>query len=261
MTSKPSYAELEQQVELLQSRVAELERANERSQDAARQAERLRHYVGSVTEGMFGELMVIERDFTISDVNEAFLKTYGVTREAVLGRKCYEVTHQQGGPCHVDEHPCPVHDVFSSKRPCSAEHLHRSTLGNELVVEIHALPVFGEGGEVERVIEIHNDITDQRRAEQEKLVREKLNAVLELAGAVCHELNQPMQIALVYSMRLLEEPTHADEARELLAAVVESVERMAEITKKLAHIVRYETKDYVRGARIIDIDKASDSEE
>jgi hypothetical protein len=35
------------------------------------------------------------------------------------------------------------------------------------------------------------------------------------------------------------------------------VERMGTITQKLIGITRYETRDYVNGARIVDIEKSS----
>lgn len=259
MTNKPSYGELERRVVSLQNRVAELEQAVHATPDTDRRLERLRNHVESVIRGMFGELMVIDRDFAITEVNESFLKTYDRSREAVIGHKCYEITHHQDRPCNVDDHPCPVHEVFASKKPCSAEHVHRATNGKAVFVQIHAVPVFGDDGEVESVIEIHHDITDRKRVEAEKLAREKLKAVLELAGAVCHELNQPMQVALVNAMRLKRQLTE-DEPTRLAESVCESVERMAQLTKKLTHITRYETKDYVMGAKIIDIDKASNTE-
>ena len=39
---------------------------------------------------------------------------------------------------------------------------------------------------------IARDITDRMQAQNELLQREKIQGVLEIAGAVCHEMNQPM---------------------------------------------------------------------
>ena len=38
-------------------------------------------------------------------------------------------------------------------------------------------------------------ITENKRAEEERLTRKKLEGVLEMAGAACHELNQPLMSA------------------------------------------------------------------
>ena len=42
-----------------------------------------------------------------------------------------------------------------------------------------------------------------------------------------------------------------------IAKIKSQVERMGAITQKLMGITRYETKDYVQGERIVDIEKSS----
>ncbi len=43
--------------------------------------------------------------------------------------------------------------------------------------------------------------------------------------------------------------------------IIENIDRMAAITRKLSYVERYETKDYIEGTRIIDIDRASRTDE
>ena len=57
---------------------------------------------------------------------------------------------------------------------------------------------------------------------------EELQAIIEMAGGVCHELNQPPQSMSGYCE-----------------------------TKKLVRVKRYETKDYLK-CKIIDIDRATE---
>jgi PAS domain S-box-containing protein len=104
---------------------------------------------------------------------------------------------------------------------------------------------------------IARDITDRRKAQEEQLYREKLQAVLELAGAVCHELHQPMQSVTGYGELLLTSKS-VDQAYEYkIKKLTEQIQRMAQITNKLQKISRYETKDYLKG-KIIDIEKATE---
>jgi hypothetical protein len=44
---------------------------------------------------------------------------------------------------------------------------------------------------------------------------------------------------------------------ERIKKIKEAIDRLGRITKKIMHITRYETKEYIEGSRIIDIDKAS----
>ena len=98
---------------------------------------------------------------------------------------------------------------------------------------------------------------ERKRSERERLRREKLEGVLEMAGASCHELNQPIQVISGHSELLLMRAPEGDPMRKHATIIKQQVDRMADITRKLSNITRYETRDYINGARIIDIDKAS----
>lgn len=101
-------------------------------------------------------------------------------------------------------------------------------------------------------------VTKEMKAEEERLERERLQVTLEMAGAVCHELNQPMQTISGYTETLLKDFSKTDTAYDRIEKVMEEITRMGTITKKLMRITKYETKDYLHGIKIVDIDKASD---
>jgi two-component system, response regulator PdtaR len=97
----------------------------------------------------------------------------------------------------------------------------------------------------------------RHRSETERIYREKLQAVLETAGAVCHELNQPMMALSGHAELLLNALNPDDPLYPKIVKIKSQVERMGTITQKLIGITRYETRDYVNGARIVDIEKSS----
>ncbi|MFH1314370.1 MAG: response regulator [Candidatus Eisenbacteria bacterium] len=95
---------------------------------------------------------------------------------------------------------------------------------------------------------------------QTKLMqREKLRGALEMAGATCHELNQPMQVVSGYAELLLKQVGEGSRLRTQMGKIQEAVESMIGITRKLQSITRYETRQYIKGSRIIDIDKSSET--
>ena len=103
-----------------------------------------------------------------------------------------------------------------------------------------------------------SDISWRKKAEQELLQKEKLHAVIETAGAVCHELNQPMQVALMEVVEVAQNKELTDaQINTKLEKIKAQLDNMRGITLKLMRITRYETRDYVEGERIIDIDKSS----
>ena len=97
---------------------------------------------------------------------------------------------------------------------------------------------------------------------QDKLVdQEKKIAIIELAGAAAHELNQPLTV-INCQVKLLEESLAEQDilpGREI-DIINQSVKRMTEIIRKIGNITKYKTKDYLLGEKIIDLDKASDEE-
>ena len=97
----------------------------------------------------------------------------------------------------------------------------------------------------------------RRQLEEERLQRERLEGVIEMAGAACHELNQPLQTLFGYSHLLSEDLPKDSLLLEQIEKIKNSIEQMGKITRKIMHITRYETKEYIEGFKIIDIDKAS----
>jgi len=97
----------------------------------------------------------------------------------------------------------------------------------------------------------------RRQLEEERLQRERLEGVIEMAGAACHEFNQPLQTLLGYSHLLLKNLPKDSPLFGEIEEIKKSIDQLGKITHKIMHITRYETKEYIGGSKIIDIDKAS----
>ena len=98
-----------------------------------------------------------------------------------------------------------------------------------------------------RVIELQTSLIE----------KEKLKGIVEIAGAICHELNQPMQVVLGYTELLMMDVPEDAPLYASIKAIKTQIERMGTITKKLMTITQYKTKDYLKG-KIVDLEKASE---
>ncbi len=87
---------------------------------------------------------------------------------------------------------------------------------------------------------------------------ERFKGAVEMAGAVCHEFNQPMQIISGYSDMLLDEEALSDEMRGFLVEILTQITKMADITKKLMSLNRYVTREYMGDTKVIDIEKSAE---
>lgn len=96
-----------------------------------------------------------------------------------------------------------------------------------------------------------------KKLEKKLMEEERLNGVLEMAGGICHELNQPMQVVSGYSELLLMDMGKDNSAYPYIKMIKEQTNKMGSITRKLMRITKYETQEYIEGSKIIDIDKAS----
>ncbi len=118
--------------------------------------------------------------------------------------------------------------------------------------DITFYPVFNKKKEVDRICIFTRDITDLK-------MTEKVLAAVETAGGVCHEMNQPLQVILG-NLELLRLNLEKDDPNQkFIDVLMNQTERLGIITKKLAHITRYETKEYIKGT-IFDINRSSEIE-
>lgn len=120
-------------------------------------------------------------------------------------------------------------------------------------------PVMDQKGKFSGSVAVLSDLTEKNRAAQDRIQKEKVEGVLETAGAVCHEFNQPLQ-ALSGYVELLAAKLKQHEPAAYIAKINDQIERMRDITNKLQGITRYETMEYAGNTKIIDIHKASQKE-
>ncbi|MBU0969876.1 MAG: DUF3365 domain-containing protein [Proteobacteria bacterium] len=114
----------------------------------------------------------------------------------------------------------------------------------------------GVAGTLTSMYFLNRQIQRLQRAEASLLIKERMEGVVEMAGAVCHELNQPLQMILGNAeiMLLDLEPDHPVSGR--IRHIQEQVKRMAKTTRDLIKITNYETKQFPQG-KVIDIEKAA----
>ncbi len=86
---------------------------------------------------------------------------------------------------------------------------------------------------------------------------EKLKGILEMAGTICHEFNQPLQVISGSAEMLLLESADDAPGRDLAKTIVGQALRLGSINRKLMKITRYEKRDYIGDSTIIDLEKAS----
>lgn len=104
---------------------------------------------------------------------------------------------------------------------------------------------------------IGRDVTERIEGERKRLINEKFQGVLEMAGGVAHKMNQPLMIINNLLKEMLSDMPPEDDNHPKVVSVHNQIKKLNEIAKKIRGINKYEAMDYVGGIKIVDIDKAS----
>lgn len=81
--------------------------------------------------------------------------------------------------------------------------------------------------------------------------------VVQLAGAVAHELNQPLTVLISSGELICNHEHSAEEIRNVAVRMVDASQRVSAIVDKLQRATHYRSKEYAGGIQIVDLDKAS----
>ena len=165
-----------------EQRILELEDECRRCKADADAFRRNAAYYRSLVAGIHESVAVIGPDFTITDVNDAFLKASGYLYDAVVGRHCYEVAHGYNAPCEVYGERCALKEVLRNGEPASCLHDHRKADGSSGWVNILLSPLKDPDGNVTGVIQAAQDISDVMKVKEALVQNEnKLRGILKTA--------------------------------------------------------------------------------
>ncbi len=157
-------------------------------------------------------ILVLDPDFSIVDANEAYLRAVEKERKDVIGAHCYEITHHLSVPCS-SVHPalgCPLVETLRTSKSAHVIHEHTSLAQPPTYCDLVTYPLKDHEGQINRVIEIWRDITeelsarldtkvDALKADLQKLIQEdRMISLGKLVASSVHEINNPIQGLLTF---------------------------------------------------------------
>ena len=138
-------------------------------------------FIEAVLDNMMDPLIVIDpANYTILEANKIFINAYGLDKDAVIGKHCYELTHNRSTPCSAPNDICPLAETLETGKHSTAEHIHYDSTGSKLYVEVSTTPIISKGGEIHQIIHLSRDITDRKRMEEEILEMSLRDQMTEL---------------------------------------------------------------------------------
>ncbi len=165
----------------------------QKSKDPLEQHHDSSGYWQTVIDSLDDELMVVDRDLRITHVNAAALRKHGGTRSEVIGRHCYEVSHDRQEPCDAATCECPLTMVWETGQPVEVTHTHLYGTGEESekrYLDIIASPLRDGQGNITEVVELMRDVTEAKKLEQQlKEAHRNLLALSAISSTVSQSLD------------------------------------------------------------------------
>ena len=218
-------------------------------------------------------ILVLNTDFSIKEVNRAFLRRVGKSKSEVQGDFCYRVLHGLNEPCAVADPTlkCPMLETMRTRKSAHVIHEIQGSSDKERIDNIVTYPLLDQNGHIRRVIEIWRDITEAiaprwerhvaaLKADLNQMVQEdRMISLGKLAASCVHEINNPIHGMLTFSSLMQDilaqgAPSEEDlkQFGEFLTLITRELERCGNIVSGLLSFSR-ETKLEYKSIYLIEV--------
>jgi PAS domain S-box-containing protein len=190
---------------------------------------------------------VVGLDGTLLQANQTALDFGGVKEADVLGRLLWD-TYWWRYSAPVQDRLRAAIKTASQGTPVRYEEDVLSRDNTPRTIDFTLKPVVGPNGETVLIIAEGRDITDRKRAEEERQLHRqeiahviRLSTMGEMASGMAHELNQPLAALISYcgtaKMMVESVPGPFPELRDLITRAAEQAHRASTIIKHLREFV------------------------
>ncbi|PAW78151.1 MAG: hypothetical protein B9S32_08120 [Verrucomicrobia bacterium Tous-C9LFEB] len=198
---------------------------------------------GSALKAAANSIVILDKRGTIIWINPAFTKLTGYEEAEALGQSL-RLTW-----------PDPGDDVFYSAmwetvlagNVWHGELLSRRKDGSLYTQEMTITPVYDEGHRISHFIAVKQDISDRKKAEEERkklegqlLQAQKLEAIGRFSGGIAHDFNNILAAVAGNARISLDELPPVHPAREYIGEIEKSVVRARDLVRRLLTFTRQE---------------------
>uniref|UniRef100_A0A831UB69 histidine kinase n=1 Tax=Geobacter metallireducens TaxID=28232 RepID=A0A831UB69_GEOME len=153
--------ELRREIDALRLRIRDYEEREAECTLVHQELFQTRRVWESIFQGLAHPTVILDPGHVVIAANRAVVEASGLTEDAILGRKCYEIFHSSAST----EPPrgCPMEKMLHSNGTETVE-MEMEAFGGFYLVS--CTPVFDDDGKLDRIIHIATDITQRKRAEK-----------------------------------------------------------------------------------------------
>lgn len=222
-----------------------VKRQQKRLQNMNRELIISRNKLEAFFDGITTPISIQDINYNIVTANYSTTRYFKTSFDDLVGKKCYSVYFGRNKPCEN----CMAQDSLHTQLPFSIE---RNDKKGGIIFSIHFYPISVPVGSERMFLEFFQDITQQKRLQQELIQSEKLAGIGTLASGIAHEINNPLYGIIGTAEIMLEEGLKSKNFKEYTKDIIDYAQNAAEIIKDLTNYSRTEERAAER-INVIDI--------
>jgi PAS domain S-box-containing protein len=248
MADTPTYEEFQERIKALEKAEAALKENEKKYKQTSVMFETLFNTIPDV-------IGVQDTKHGVIRYNNAGYQFLQVTHEEVEGKKCFELIGRDS-VCT----DCASSECYKTKAPAQVEK-YVEEMG--VWLDCRAYPVLDDEGNITGVIEHLRDISEQKKAENEKRKLEnqlqqayKMEAIYTMAGGIAHDFNNILGVILGNAEIAMEDLPDEEQVRHSLQEIKKVCLRAKALIKGILAFSRQDKQD-LKPIRITSIVKES----
>ena len=119
-------------------------------------------FLETIFDGISEEIMVVDVNGIIQDVNRVFLDERGLSKEGVMGKKCYDIRKISGTHCHLKDRDCPLKKTIETGGKVEVNIRHGLEGEYSKALRRTMYPVKNHKTGEQYFVEISKDVTEYR---------------------------------------------------------------------------------------------------
>ncbi len=217
--------ELHQSIQIRDHEIINRKQAEQESLQAKMQWERSFNAITDI-------ISIQDKNMKILRMNKAGINFFKLQQSEIIGRKCYDVFADRSELCVGCSELQMIHDGSNQSQIIVHENLGKT-------FHVSVSPILDAENNLEYIVHVAKDITDQKKLEEELFQAHKMEAIGTLAGGIAHDFNNILSAILGFSELAKQELPEGSRAGDDIDQVIKSSKRAADLVQ---HILTFSRK-------------------
>ncbi len=222
-----------------------LKRQQKRLQEMNNELTISRNKLEAFFDGITTPIAIQDINYNIIMVNQAATRYFHTPYDRLLGAKCYKMFFGRNKPCEN----CMAQDSLHTGLQFGIERKHPT---HEINFSIQFYPIHVPPGSDRLFLEFFQDISQQKRLQEELIQSEKLASIGTLASGIAHEINNPLGGIIGTAEIMLDKLDPESDLHEYATDIVHYSRNAAEVIKDLTTFSR-QTKGAQVGLDVVEV--------